>query len=133
MLKEKEMPKAHRRVPLILGAAIATAAVAAIPALATNVVKIDSKVTISHHAPAFHGRVKSDNHACEVGRNVKLFKRRHGPDQFLGHDETNHRGRWKVGVSPLSSGVYYAKVKKGGSASLGIKCKGDTSKPVVID
>ena len=61
------MPQAHRRVALIVGAAIATAAVAAIPALATNVVKIDSKVTISHRAPAFHGKVKSDNSGCEVG------------------------------------------------------------------
>ena len=68
------MPQAHRRVALIVGAAIATAAVAAIPALATNVVKIDSKVTISHRAPAFHGKVKSDNSGCEVGRNVKLFR-----------------------------------------------------------
>jgi len=129
------MPQAHRRVALIVGAATATAAVAAIPALATNVVKIDSKVTISHHAPAFHGRVKSDNHACEVGRNVKLFKRRHGPDQFLGHDETNHKGRWKVGVNPLSSGAYYAKVtrREEGTAGTIYVCRRDRSKTVVVD
>jgi hypothetical protein len=129
------MPQAHRRVALIVGAAIATAAVAAIPALATNVVKIDSQVTISHHAPAFHGRVKSDNHACEVGRNVKLFKRRHGPDDFLGHDETNHKGRWKVGVNPLSSGAYYAKVtrREEGTAGTIYVCRRDRSKTVVVD
>ena len=129
------MLNAHRRVALIVGAAIATAAVAAIPALATNVVKIDSKVTISHHAPAFHGRVKSDNHACEVGRNVKLFKRRHGPDDFLGHDETNHKGRWKVAVNPLSSGAYYAKVtrREEGTAGTIYVCRRDRSKTVVVD
>ena len=129
------MPKAHRRVALIVGAAIATAAVAAIPALATNVVKIDSKVTISHRAPAFHGKVKSDNSGCEVGRNVKLFRQRPGPDQFLGHDETNHKGRWKVGVSPLSSGGYYAKVtrREEGAAGTIFVCRRDRSKTVVVD
>ena len=129
------MPQAHSRVALIVCAALAAFAVAAIPALATNVVKIDSRVTISAHAPAFHGQVKSDNHACEVGRNVKLFKRRHGPDQFLGHDETNNRGRWKVGVSPLSSGAYYAKVtrREEGAAGTIYVCRRDRSKTQVVD
>jgi hypothetical protein len=129
------MPKAHRRVALIVGAALATAAVAAIPALATNIVKIDSKVRISHHAPAFHGRVKSDNQACEEGRNVKLFKRRHGPDHVLGHDESNHNGGWKVHVDPLSSGAYYAKVtrREEGAAGTIFVCRRDRSKTVVVD
>ena len=128
------MSQAHRRAALIVCAALATA-VAAVPALATNVVKIDSKVTISAHAPAFHGRVKSDNHACETGRKVKLFKRRHGPDHLLGHDETNHKGRWQVGVNPLSSGAYYAKVtrREEGTAGTIYVCRRDRSRTVHVD
>ena len=128
------MSQAHRRAALIV-CAVLTAAVAAVPALATNVVKIDSKVTISAHAPAFHGRVKSDNHACETGRKVKLFKRRHGPDHLLGHDETNHRGRWQVGVNPLSSGAYYAKVtrREEGTAGTIYVCRRDRSRTRVVD
>jgi hypothetical protein len=128
------MSQAHRRAALIVCAALATA-FAAVPALATNVVKIDSKVTISAHAPAFHGRVKSDNHACETGRKVKLFKRRHGPDHLLGHDETNHKGRWQVGVNPLSSGAYYAKVtrREEGTAGTIYVCRRDRSRTRVVD
>ena len=128
------MSQAHRRAALIVCAVLATA-IAAVPALATNVVKIDSKVTISAHAPAFHGRVKSDNHACETGRKVKLFKRRHGPDHLLGHDETNHKGRWQVGVNPLSSGAYYAKVtrREEGAAGTIFVCRRDRSRTLVVD
>jgi hypothetical protein len=129
------MSQAHRRVALIVCAALATAAAAAIPALATNVVKIDSKVTISTRAPAFHGKVKSDRHACETGRKVKLFKRRHGPDRLLGHDRTNHDGKWKVGVDPLSSGAYYAKVtrREEGTAGTIFVCRRDRSRTLVVD
>ena len=129
------MPKAHRRVPLILGAAIATAAVAAIPALASNVVRIDSKVRISHRAPAFHGKVRSDNNGCESNRKVKMFRRQHGPDQLLGHDRTDRRGKWKVEVDPLSSGAYYARVKRRAEGAAGtiFVCRRDRSKTVVVD
>jgi hypothetical protein len=128
------MSQAHRRAALIV-CAVLTAAAAAVPAFATNVVKIDSKVTISAHAPAFHGRVTSDNHACETGRKVKLFKRRHGPDHLLGHDETNHKGRWQVGVNPLSSGAYYAKVtrREEGTAGTIYVCRRDRSRTRVVD
>ena len=129
------MPKAHRRVALIVGAAIATAAVAAIPALATNVVKIDSKVTISHRAPAFHGKVKSDNSGCESNRKVKVFRRHHGPDELLGHDRTDNRGKWKVVVDPLSSGAYYARVKRRAEGTAGTiyVCKRDRSRTLIVD
>jgi hypothetical protein len=129
------MSQAHRRLALIVGAALAAATVAEMPALATNVVKIDSKVTISTRFPAFHGQVKSDNHACETGRKVKLFKRRHGPDRLLGHDRTNNNGRWKVEVDPLRSGAYYAKVtrREEGTAGTIYVCRRDRSRTLVVD
>jgi hypothetical protein len=135
LVKEREMSKAHHRVALIAGAALATAAVAAIPALASQVVKIDSKVTISHRAPAFHGHVKSDNSGCESFRKVKLFRQRHGPDRLLGHDRTSNRGRWEVDVDPLSSGAYYAKVTRRAEGAAGtiFVCRRDRSKTVVVD
>ena len=86
------MSQAHRRVALIVCPALATAAVAAIPALATNVVKIDSKLTISTHAPAFHGKVKSDRHACETGR----VRRRRGLLLVPEVDEGRHVGAAQI-------------------------------------
>jgi hypothetical protein len=129
------MSHARRRLALIVGASLAAATVAAIPALATNVVKIDSKVTISTRAPAFHGKVKSDNHACEVHRKVKLFKERHGADKLLGHDRTSNRGRWKVELDPLRSGAYYARVKRRAEGTAGTiyVCQRDRSRTLVVD
>ena len=124
-----------RLAPLACAALVA-AALIAVPALATNVVKIDSKVTISTQPPAFHGHVKSIKHACEIQRKVKLFKQRKGrPDKLLGTDKTNHLGRWKVVITPLKSGAYYAKVvrREEGTAGTIFVCRGDRTKTVVVD
>jgi hypothetical protein len=124
-----------RRLMALACVALGATALVAVPALATQTVKIDSKVTISSHAPAFHGRVKSDNHACETQRRVKLFKQRHGPDKLLGKDKTNHHGQWEIEVEPLSSGAYYAKVvrRSEGTAGTIFVCRGDHSKTLVVD
>ena len=97
------------------------------PGLATQTVKFDSKVTMPPNAPAFHGRVKSSKHACEVHRKVKLFKQRPGPDKLLGKDRSNRRGKWKVIVDPLNPGSYYAKVvrREEGAAGTIFVCRGD--------
>jgi hypothetical protein len=113
-----------------LGAALMAAALIAAPAHADT--KYGSKVTIANSFPAFHGKVKSKSDVCIERRRVKLFSQKPGKDTLLGRTRTNARGRWKIKQDP-PSGVFYAKLKKGGSASLGIKCGGDTSKPVVID
>ena len=118
---------------LKLGAAtIAVAAIGAVaPALAGTT--YGSKVTLANSFPAFHGKVKSDGGGiCIEDRRVRLYSQSAGQDELLGKARTKSSGKWKIVMEP-SSGVYYAKVKKGGSASLGIKCKGDESKPVVID
>jgi hypothetical protein len=116
-------------------AGLSAAAIAAVPALATNTVKIDSRVTISERPPNFHGHVRSKRNACERDRKVKLYKQRKGPDKLLGKDETNHRGRWVVEVAPLKSGAYYAKVnrREEGTAGTIYVCRHDTSRTVVID
>jgi hypothetical protein len=129
------MFRSHSRLAMLACAGLAAAALLAVPALATNTVKIDSKVTISTQPPAFHGHVKSIKHACEIQRKVKLFKERPGADKLLGTDKTNHLGRWKVVVTPLKSGAYYAKVvrREEGTAGTIFVCRGDRSKVIVVD
>jgi hypothetical protein len=115
---------------------IALAAVAfAAAATAGNVVRIDSKIRLSDQFPAFHGKVISDNHACEVQRTVKMKRVRSGPDQVLGTDQTNGQGRWFVEVDPLSSGAYYARVKRRaeGAAGTTFVCRPDRSRTLVVD
>jgi hypothetical protein len=111
-------------------------AIASIPAFATQVVKHDSKVTVSEKAPAFHGRVKSSAHPCVQQRKVKLFRaHRHRPDTLLGTDQTNNRGKWRVIVNPLRSGAYYAKVKRSSEGTAGTihVCRSDRSRFVPVD
>jgi hypothetical protein len=129
------MSRFHRRLAVAACAALAGVAIAAIPALATQTVKIDSKVTISNNAPAFHGRVKSSNSACEQQRKVKLFKKRSGADKLLGKDKTNNHGKWEIVVQPLKSGAYYAKVvrREEGTAGTIFVCRGDRSRTIPID
>ncbi|HMC06091.1 MAG TPA: hypothetical protein VKG89_01725 [Solirubrobacterales bacterium] len=129
------MYRVHRRIAWLSGALVAALAVVAVPALATQTVKIDSKVTMSSQAPAFHGKVKSDNHACETQRKVKLFRQKSGPDKLLGTDKTNHLGRWKIVVDPLKSGAYYAKVvrRSEGTAGTIFVCRADRSKVIAVD
>lgn len=118
---------------MTLGAAlVGTVAVSVVaPALADT--KYESKVTLANSFPAFHGKVKSDGGGiCIENRKVRLFSEAPGDDEVLGKTTTNAKGKWKILQDP-TSGVFYAKVSKGGSASLKIRCKSDASKAVVID
>lgn len=115
-----------------LGAALVAAAAvsAATPALAGTT--YPSKLTLANSFPAFHGKVKSEGGGiCIEERRVWLYSQSAGSDELLGRTRSNGSGKWKIAMDP-SSGVFYAKVKRRGGASLGIKCKGDTSNPVVI-
>ena len=125
-----------RRFTMFTFVVLSIIAIAAIPALATQVVKHDSKVTVSQKAPAFHGRVKSSARPCVQQRKVKLFRaHRHRPDTLLGTDQTNNHGKWKVIVNPLRSGAYYAKVKRrtDGTAGTIHVCRSDRSRFVGVD
>jgi hypothetical protein len=128
------MRSSKRRLLIGLTLAMLGAAIVALPAWAA-VVRIDSKVNIGNGPPAFHGKVRSDNNACERRRRVKLYRQRRGPDKLLGSDKTNHDGRWEIEVEPLSSGAYYAKVTKRSEGAAGtiFVCRGDRSKTVVVD
>ena len=125
-----------RRFTMFTFSVLSIIAIASIPALATQVVKHESKVTVSQKAPAFHGRVKSSAHPCVEQRKVKLFRaHRHRSDTLLGTDQTNSRGKWKVIVNPLRSGAYYAKVKRRTEGTAGTihVCRSDRSRFVPVD
>lgn len=92
------------------------------------------EVLIRDNAPAFHGKVKSDEPECYQQRNVDLYKVKPGPNKLLGSDMTGNDGHWDILEDQfnLTSGVYYA---KGFRLSLesGTECKGDKSDKVVVD
>ena len=130
------MALVSRRLAMLTFGVFSIIAIASMSALATQVERIDSKVTISKKAPAFHGRVKSDKQPCVEQRKVELFKaRRHRPDKLLGKDHTNHQGRWEVDVNPLRPGGYYAKVTRRSEGTAGTIhiCRPDRSKFVGVD
>ena len=87
-------------------------------ALASQTVKFDSKVTLAIDgadcseglcaAHAFHGRVKSSKHACEVLRTVKVFRVPSG--KLVGKARSNRRGKWGFIQRPPWAGRYQAKV-----------------------
>ena len=121
------------RLSVVVCAGLAVAGIASAVASASSVVKYDSEVTISSHAPAFHGRVKSEKNACERHRKVKLYKQRHGPDKLLGKDKTNRHGKWEV-KDRLRPGFFYAKVVRRvkGTAPNRFVCRGSRSLGVLV-
>lgn len=110
-------------------------ALTALPAGATRVVRINSKLTISQRAPAFHGKVRSPNGACRMERRVILFRKRFGPDKLLGRAGTDRHGRWSIHVNLRGSGAYYAKVRRRreGTAGTVYVCRADRSRTVFVD
>jgi hypothetical protein len=119
---------------------MATAALAALavtgPAMATRTVHIASEIKLRNHAPAFHGRIVSDNSACEQGRSVKLFKeKRNGGKKLLGTTISDLEGKWAVLVDPLSSGAYFAvaQKRKEGTAGTIFVCDRAKSRFVAVD
>jgi hypothetical protein len=115
------------RFPSVLVLAIASTALAAVPALGGTVKRIDSTVTLAAHNP-FHGHVSSPNHACEVQRKVKVFRKKPGADKLVGKTTTNHKGKWSIPAN--RNGTFYAKVarRKEGAAGTTFVCRPDTSR-----
>lgn len=114
------------RFTLILGLALAAAALAATAALGSTVKRFDSRVTLSAKNP-FHGRVLSPKHACEIQRKVKVFNKRPGPDGLYGKTTTNGQGKWSIPAMP--NGKFYAKVtrREEGTAGTTFVCRPDVS------
>lgn len=118
--------------------AIALGLAAATPAPAGDV--SDTQVKIRDTAPAFHGKVKSDNPFCVNNRKVKLLyrKRPGAPKRKLGADRANSNGRWAVTEASdgfiLKSGLYWAKVNRiRFEEGAPMTCRGDSSTKVFVD
>ena len=128
-----------RALALAATAATAFGLAAAIPATAGDVATFPSRVTIREQAPAFHGRVFSDESACAVDRKVKLMRRRKPgrPLRTMGSDRTNMHGRWAV-TEPtdftLKSGIYFARAPEAiVSTPVSTVCAKDRSRKIVVD
>src|SRR3954452_11936197 len=140
-MKTRRRTRNRRRIA-VMGLGVLAAGAVAVPALASQTVKIDSKVTLAVDAgrchggqcsaTAFHGRVKSSRHACEVHRTVKVFNRQ---GTLIGKDRSSHRGRWRVLDESPHAGNYHAKVlrREEGTAGTNFVCRGDRSKVVDWD
>jgi hypothetical protein len=112
---------------------VALIALAASPASAGDP-PAEVEVLIRDNAPAFHGKVVSDEPECYQMRSVDLFRVKDGPNKLLGTDLTTNTGRWDILEDQfnLRSGVYYAKAF-GLSLESGTECKGDKSEKVFVD
>jgi hypothetical protein len=126
----------RRAVMMIVAGAGLLALAATGPAMATRTVHIASEIKLRNHAPAFHGRIVSDNGACEQGRSVKLFKeKRNGGKKLLGTTISDLEGKWQVLVDPLSSGAYFAVAQRReeGTAGTIFVCDRAKSRIVAVD
>ncbi len=88
---------------------------------------------MSKKFPAFHGKIHSRNAFCVAHRKVRLYRIRSGPDKLIGVDRSEDNGAWKVKVQKLSSGAYYSRTRRYGSAALGITCRSDRSRIAAVD
>jgi len=95
-----------------------------------------SHVTIKTFLPLYHGKVKSTYPQCAHNREVKLFRKRSGPDEKIGKDKTNSHGHWHVHFpgDPNNGDEFYAKagVKNVSSSGTGLSCAGDKSPTVAF-
>jgi hypothetical protein len=107
---------------------IAALAVALLPAALATGANNSTTIVVSLKNPAFHGMLKSGKSACAMGRMVKLFREKSGPDRLLGTDKSNAKAKWSIPIGKrLISGSYYAKAPAKGS------CKPAKSKVLSID
>jgi hypothetical protein len=123
---------------MAVGIVLAGGALAAI-ASAGDVATFPTRVTMSKQAPAFHGKVKSDEDMCIEDRKVKLLRRRRSgrPYRLLGTDRAKPNGRWAIKEPrefTLTSGIYIARApRKIVHTPVATVCAKDASRKIVVD
>lgn len=126
-----------RTLSIALVVASAFALIGATMAFGGSVVKIETKTRISQKFPAFHGKLLAENNACVKHRRVRLYRKKSGPDEVLGADFSDNKGRWAVTEDQftLTSGAYYAKAirRSEGTAGTTYVCLADRSRVVIVD
>jgi hypothetical protein len=123
---------------MAVGIVLAGGALAAI-ASAGDVATFPTRVTMSKQAPAFHGKVKSDEDMCIEDRKVKLLRRRRSgrPYRLLGTDRAKPNGRWAIKEPrefTLTSGIYIARAPRDiVHTPVATVCAKDASRKIVVD
>jgi hypothetical protein len=123
---------------MAVGIVLAGGALAAV-ASAGDVATFPTKVTMSKQAPAFHGKVKSDEDMCIEDRKVKLLRRRRSgrPYRLLGTDRAKPNGRWAIKEPrefTLTSGIYIARAPRTiVHTPVATVCAKDASRKIVVD
>ena len=90
-----------------MGLGVLAAGAVAVPALATqtaaapDVVKYETKLTITKEKCCVEGDVVAGAKQCKQKRQVVLYKRRSGADRKLGTDRSNGQGRWEMAKDSL--------------------------------
>lgn len=111
----------NKPIAAVLTAIVAFAVAQPATAAAPKKVKttITQKVDLPFRAQAsargetrFYGKVKSKKDACEMGREVILYRTplEGGPKTEVDSDESSKDGDWEVLVQAFLPGNYYAKV-----------------------
>lgn len=70
---------------------------------------VPTRLTAHRDGKLIGGRAVSAEPRCEPGRQVDLYRRRKGPDVWVGSDTTNRSGEWGV-LAGFRRGTYYARV-----------------------
>jgi hypothetical protein len=99
-------------------------------------VEIESAVHLRDNAPAFHGKVTSDNSACAEDRLVKMFKlKSDGSRKLLGTTHSAIDGKWTVPFANLASAEYFAVAtrREEGTAGTIFVCLRAKSNVVAVD
>jgi hypothetical protein len=125
---------AARVIKLTATGLVAVAFIGVTSADASHVVKIASHISIHSSNLTFSGKVTSSNHACVVKRRVTLYRTN---GDVLGHTHTGARGHWKItasGSAGISSGHFYAKVKRTSQGAAGTiyVCKAAKSRTIPV-
>jgi len=118
--------KTRISLTLATATATATALLVASGALAGNVERFDSSVTLSQNNP-FHGQVVSRKHPCVERRIVKVFNKKPGKDGLFDKTKSKRDGSWSIPAMP--DGKFYAKMprRSEGAAGTTFICSGDKS------
>lgn len=95
--------------------ALVTTAAAALVPFGENVANAHTRrygtdATLAYRSGAFRGSVLAATRPCRNGRRVNVYKRRRGPDRFIGAT-ISRRGRFSV-PAPRRRGRYYAVVTR---------------------
>jgi hypothetical protein len=112
--------------------AVLTVAFAGVALAQGQTVEIATQLKLNPHAPSFHGKVVADNPGCVEQRKVKMFFRYgSGPRKLLGSTTAANNGKWKIPVTDIASGEYYAVAKRTEEGTAGtiyvcLKAKSDS-------